>query len=120
MILTDFRWVLSLIFGVVLFGCSTTPTASNELDEWDIDTEQIGCVDTKKSKLRCERGQVVTNAGCGEDTTFKRCASCTPIEGITCAANSAAIEVPDCAERDQGDCVIVETRVTKPTQNETE
>lgn len=120
--LINLRWWLGFAFSVVLIGCTTTKSGTSELDldEWDIDTEQIGCTDTQKTKLRCEMGQILTSAGCGEDTRMKRCASCTPIDGITCAANSAAIEIPECPEKEHGDCVPVEKRVRKSAQNETE
>ncbi len=121
MIFPNFKWLLGLITSLLLWGCtSTSGTKELDLDEWDINTAEIGCTDTRKGKLRCETGQVVTNAGCGEQNYMRRCASCTPIAETTCAPNSAAIEVPECEEKEHGDCVPVEKRVHAKGQNETE
>lgn len=120
MIFSDFRWLLSFVMSLMLLGCTTPGTTELDADEWDIDTTQLGCTDTRKGKLRCETGQVVTNAGCGEEGYMRRCASCTPLAATTCAPNSAAIEVPECPDKEHGDCVPVEKRVRAKEQKEAE
>lgn len=63
------------------------------------------CFDSRRVRVRCEKGTELTHAGCPGADYMKRCGGCIQIAAMMCGPDQTAVEVPECKQKGHGDCV---------------